>query len=216
MFNVIFPSGADQSVQLLLTGDAGQDTVNVSSTGIGAGSQHIDVNAILRIDTVQGMIKANVDEAKEVNDPTHIVYTDTNDAGTDARVEIVGADFEITQLNPGSANERVTIKVSAFNVAGSDQGQTYLNNINSNGVAVEIDVADVIVLNGAGQPATGVTKTLAADGKSVIITAWMTGQPTAPLTDTRYSSRRTVFGSTASSSPTWMATARPLTSATSM
>ena len=85
-------------------------------------------------------------------------------------MEIVGADFEITQLNPGSANERVTIKVSAFNVAGSDQGQTYLNNINSNGVAVEIDVDDVIVLNGAGQPATGVTDTLAADGKSVIIT----------------------------------------------
>ena len=28
----------------------------------------------------------------------------------------------------------------------------------------------MIVLNGAGQPATGVTKTLAADGKSVIIT----------------------------------------------
>src|SRR5918993_3616903 len=61
LFNVIFPSNGSSAVQLLLTGSAGAalSTVNVSTTGIGAGSQHIDVNATLRIDTVQGMVKAN-------------------------------------------------------------------------------------------------------------------------------------------------------------
>jgi hypothetical protein len=170
LFNVIFPSNGSSAVQLLLTGSAGAalSTVNVSTTGIGAGSQHIDVNATLRIDTVQGMVKANVDAAPEVNQAGNIAYTDTADAGTDARVELVGADFEITQVNPGSASARVDIRLSAFNVAGQDQGQTYLNNINVNGTSVQIDAADIIVKNGAGTDITS-TLTITQDGNSVII-----------------------------------------------
>lgn len=170
LFNVVFPSDGSSAVQLLLTGSAGSalSTVNVSTTGIGAGSQHIDVNATLRIDTVQGMTKTNVDDAPEVNQAGNIVYTDTGDVGTDARVNCVGADFEITQVNPGSASARVDIRLSVFNVAGQDQGQTYLNNINSNGTGVQIDVADVIVKNGAGQDITA-SLTITQDGNSVII-----------------------------------------------
>lgn len=50
LFNVIFPSDGSGAVQLLLTGSVGEtlSTVNVSTNGIGAGSQHIDVGASIR------------------------------------------------------------------------------------------------------------------------------------------------------------------------
>lgn len=162
LFNVIFPSGGSTDVQLLLTGSEGSalSTVNVSSTGIGAGSQHIDVGATLRIDTVTGMVQDNVNDAPEVNDSANIDYTN--------RVDLVAADFEVTQLNPGSTSERVDIKVSAFNVAGTAQEQSYVTGINSNGTAVQIDAADVKVLNGAGQDITS-SLTILQDGDSVII-----------------------------------------------
>lgn len=171
LFNVIWPSDGSQAVELLVTGSKGGalSTVNVSTTGIGAGSQAIDVGATLRIDTVQGMDRTLVNEAKEVNDPTHIAYHDLlSDPDSDARVEITAADFEVTQLNPGTPSERVDIRVSAFNVAGADQGQTYLNNINANGTAVTIDSADIKVLDGAGHDITA-NLTITQDGDSVII-----------------------------------------------
>lgn len=172
LFNVIFPSDGSTAVQLLLTGSAGEalSTVNVSTTGIGSGSQHINVGATLRIDTVQGMTKGSVDSAPEVNQSSNIVYADTNaDADSDARVELVGADFEITQINPGSANERVDIRIQAFNAVGQAQQSAYLTDaIASDGVAVTIDVADVIVLNGAGQDITA-SLTITQDGDSVLI-----------------------------------------------
>ncbi len=169
LFNVIFPSDGSSEVQLLVTGSAGSalSTVNVSSTGIGSGSQAIDVGNTLRIDTVQGMVKTNVDDAPEVNNAANISYHDTADSGTDARVELVAADFGISQVNPGNPNERVDIEISAYNVAGADQGQTYLDNINNNGTSVQIDAADVRVMQGT----TDVTAlcTIIQDGNSVII-----------------------------------------------
>ena len=150
LFNVIFPSDVTAGdVQLLLTGSTGEtlSTVNVSTTGVGAGSQHIDVGYTLRIDTVSGMVKENVNQAPEVNNSANIDYT--------ARVELSGADFEITQLNPGSTPERADLKISAFNAAGTSQEAAYLTNaIASDGVPVDIDPEDVIVLNGAGQNIT--------------------------------------------------------------
>jgi len=171
LFNVIFPSDGSSAVQLLVTGSTGEtlSTVNVSTTGIGAGSQHIDVGATLRIDTVQGMVKSTVDSAPEVNNANNIVYTDTADPGTDPRVEIVKADFEVTQLNPGSTPERVTILVSAFNAVGAAQQGAYLTDaIASDGVPVTIDAADVVVLNGAGQDITS-TLQITQQGDSVLI-----------------------------------------------
>ena len=90
----------------------------MSTTGIGSGSQHIDVGATLRIDTVTGMVKANVDSAPEVNNSGNIDYT--------GRVELVAADFEITQLTPGSSGERADLRLSAFNAAGAQQEGAYL------------------------------------------------------------------------------------------
>jgi hypothetical protein len=171
LFNVIWPSNGSTAVELLVTGskNGGLSTVNVSTTGIGAGSQAIDVGATLRLDMVQGMDRTMVDTAPEVNMASHIAYQDLpSDADSDARVEITAADFEITQVNPGNPNERVDLRVSAFNVSGADQGQTYLNNINSNGTAVQIDAADVIVKNGAGVNITA-SLTITQDGDSVII-----------------------------------------------
>lgn len=171
LFNVIFPSDGSAAVQLLLTGSKGEtlSTVNVSTTGVGAGSQHIDVGATLRIDTVQGMIQSTVNDAPEVNNANNIVYTDTADPGTDPRVEIVAADFEVTQLNPGATPERVTILVSAFNAVGAAQHGAYLTDaIASDGVAVEIDAADVIVRNGAGQDITA-SLVITQQGNSVLI-----------------------------------------------
>lgn len=147
LFNVIFPSDGSTAAQLLLTGSEGEtlSTVNVSTTGIGAGSQHIDVGATLRIDTVSGMVKANVDSAPEVNSSDNIDYA--------ARVEIIGADFEITQLNPGAAPERVTITIAAFNTAGAAQEGAYLTDaINSDGTPVTI--VSVIILDDDGDDIT--------------------------------------------------------------
>jgi hypothetical protein len=171
LFNVIWPSDSSTAVELLVTGtkNGALSTVNVSTTGIGAGSQAIDVGATLRIDAVQGMDRTTVNEPNEVNQASNIAYHDlASDPDSDARVELTGADFEVTQVNPGNPNERVDIRVSAFNVAGADQGQTYLNNIDSNGTAVQIDAADVIVKNGAGQDITA-SLTITQDGDSVII-----------------------------------------------
>jgi hypothetical protein len=163
LFNVIFPSDGSSEVQLLLTGSKGEtlSTVNVSTTGVGAGSQHIDVGATLRIDTVSGMIKSNVDSAPEVNQASNVDYTD--------RVELIAADFEVTQLNPGSSPARVDIRVSAFNANGKAQEGTYLTDaIAADGAPVTIDREDVIVLNGAGQDITA-SLTIVQDGNSVII-----------------------------------------------
>lgn len=149
LFNVIFPSDGSSAVQLLLTGSAGESlsTVNVSSTGIGAGSQHIDVGSTLRVDTVSGMVQTNVDQAPEVNNSNNIDYT--------ARVEIVAADFEISQVNPSSTPERVDIMISAFNAAGAEQEGSYLTDaIASDGVSVQIDAADVRILDDAGNDIT--------------------------------------------------------------
>lgn len=163
LFNVIFPSDGSTALQLLLTGSAGEtlQTVNVSTTGIGAGSQHIDVGSTLRIDIVTGMIQANVNEAPEVNQSANIDYAN--------RVEIVGADFEVSQVNPGNPNERVDIRISAFNAAGNAQEASYLTDaIAADGTPVEIDAADVRVLNGAGVDiTTGLIIT--QDGNSVIV-----------------------------------------------
>ena len=171
LFNVIWPSDGSTAVELLVTGskNGALSTVNVSTTGIGAGSQAIDVGATLRIDMVQGMNRSSVDTAPEVNQPSNIAYQDlASDPDSDARVLVTAADFEVTQVNPGNPNDRVDIRVSAFDVAGADQGQTYLNNINSNGTAVQIDAADVIVKNGAGVDITA-SLTIVQDGDSVII-----------------------------------------------
>jgi hypothetical protein len=163
LFNVIFPSAGAANLQLLLTGSASEtlSTINVSTTGIGSGSQHIDVGATLRIDTVTGMVKDNVNSAPEVNNSGNIDYT--------GRVELVAADFEITQLNPGSSGERADLRLSAFNAAGAQQEGAYLTDaIAADGTPVQIDAADIIVLNGAGQNITA-SLTILQDGDSVII-----------------------------------------------
>lgn len=162
LFNVIFPSDANAGdVQLLLTGSTGEtlSTVNVSSTGIGSGSQHIDVGYTLRIDTVSGMVKANVDSAPEVNNSNNIDYT--------ARVDIVGADFEVTQVNPGTPSERVDVLISAFDAAGASQEGAYLTNaIAADGTPVQIDAADVHILDDAGNDITAAW--LALPGTEII------------------------------------------------
>ncbi|MFL6733935.1 MAG: DUF5801 repeats-in-toxin domain-containing protein [Sphingomicrobium sp.] len=161
LFNVIFPSDGSDAVQLLLTGSKGEtlSTVNVSSTGIGAGSQHISVGSTLRIDTVTGMNPDNVDKASEVNNSGNIDYTD--------RVEIIAADFEVTQVNPSSTPERVDIIVSAFNTVGAAQEGAYLTDaLATDGASVQIDAADVRILNDAGDDITAAW--LALPGTDII------------------------------------------------
>ena len=164
-FNVIFPTGVTADVQLLTTGSEGgeQSTVNISTAGIGAGAQHVENGATLRIDTVSGMIQDNVDDNSELV-PSAIEYA--------SHVNIVAGEFEITQVNPASPNSRADLTLFVFQVDDDEpQGQAYLDDANSDdGAPVEIDVADVRIFLGAVDVTATFGGTITQNGDGVTIT----------------------------------------------
>lgn len=147
LFNVIFSSDPTKDVQLLLTGSEDEElgTVNVSTQGIGANSQHVDTDATLRIDTVRGMTRTNVDAPPEVNMAGNVDYA--------ARINLVSADFEITQTNANG--KPADLLLTCFLVGNTDQEQAYLDDvIDSDGTAVFIDKDDVIIIDADGNDIT--------------------------------------------------------------
>ena len=145
-FNVIFPTANPADLQLLVTGATGETetTVNISTQGIGAGSQTTTVGTSIRIDTVAGFDQDTVDQNNELV-PSAIVY--------DNHVNVVSASFQITQTNPNK--HLVDINVAAFQVADDAQQQTFLDHaIATDGAPVQIDAADVHILDALGNDIT--------------------------------------------------------------
>src|SRR4029453_7824876 len=141
-FDVIFPTGVNTDLQLLVTGVQGetQKQVAVSTQGIGAGAQHVENGVSLRIDTVNGFIQGNVDSNAECV-ASAIDYT--------GHIDIVDASFQITQGNPGNPTARADLPIFAFQVSGNAQEQAFLNDaIATDGTPVVIDAADVHIFLG--------------------------------------------------------------------
>ena len=109
--------GQSGDVQLLVVGFDGLDnaTVNVSTTGLGAASQSIGVDAALQIDFVTGGTQSTGTAA-------NIAYG--------AHYETDQAGFKVTQVNPtndGPNANRVDVRVAAANVTGDEQGLNFYN-----------------------------------------------------------------------------------------
>ena len=161
-FNVIFPTANAADLQLLVTGVQGetQKTVNISTNGIGAGSQTTTVGTSIRIDTVKGFVQSTVDDNNELV-ASAIDYNQ--------HVNVIAGSFELTQTNP---NKRlVDINVAAFQVSGDAQEQAFLTDaIATDGAAVQIDVADVRIFIGSTDVTATFGGTITQVGDTVKIT----------------------------------------------
>ena len=181
LFNVIFPTANPADVQLLVTGSEGEvlGTNQISQQGIGANGQHVENGTTLRIDTVSGVNSANVDESAENNQAGNIDYT--------ARINMSGANFEITQTNANG--KPADLRIDAFLAAGTSQEQAYLTNaIAADGAPIQIDAADVKILDAAGNDITATWEARAGtsitqSGDGVIITGLLEDDRVAFTTD---------------------------------
>ncbi|MFC4296198.1 DUF5801 repeats-in-toxin domain-containing protein [Novosphingobium tardum] len=181
-FAPVVPTSGANTVQLLITGFAGNTvgTVNVSVQGLGTNAQHVDPNESIRIDIVSGLDTSGALTSTFVKDAANIHYT--------AHANAISATFEIDQLNP--TNKAATVSVFAFqdedtDGAGPDsadyQGTLFPTKaISDQGSAVEIDAEDVRVLNAADQDITAdfVARggTIVADGLGVKVTGLLASE----------------------------------------
>ncbi|MCH8616324.1 DUF5801 domain-containing protein [Sphingomonas sp. SM33] len=145
-FALVAPTSGNSTVDLLLTGFNGSavSTVNVSTTGLGSGAQHVDEGESLRVDVVDANATnfSNADDPNEVHDESYLGY-----AG--GHKDVVNATFAISQINP--TNVVATVSVFAYRTTTNDQGTGFNQNaINAPGSVVQIDVDDVKILNAAG------------------------------------------------------------------
>ena len=176
-------------VQLIVTGFAGSTvgTVNVSTQGLGTNAQHIDKGESLRVDFVTGQDTTHALEAAFVHDAANIDYDD--------HVDAISASFEIEQLNPN--NTPATCSVFAFQDEDTDAGGPDSENyqgtlfptkaITDPGTAVQIDAADVIILdandNDITQDFLDRGGTIVADGMGVKISGLLAHEQVSFTTD---------------------------------
>ena len=176
-------------VQLLITGFAGSTvgTVNVSTAGLGTNAQHVDKLESLRVDIVGGLDTSGALDSTFVHDAANISY--------DNHVNAISATFEIEQLNP--TNTPATCSVFAFQDEDTDAGgpdsEDYQGTlfptkaISDPGTAVQIDAADVIILdandNDITQDFLDRGGTIVADGMGVKITGLLAHEQVSFSTD---------------------------------
>lgn len=149
-FALVGPTSGSSPVDLLVTGFAGNtvSTVNVSTQGLGSGQQSVDEGESLRIDIVDANTAdfAKADEPSEVHDAANISYAGGHE-------DAVAMTFEIEQTNPNK--NTATVSVFAYYTATNFQGTDFPTNaITSPGTLVQIDVADIVILDAAGNPIT--------------------------------------------------------------
>lgn len=135
-FAIIGPDGTATGVNLLVTGDAPkggvngplQDgTVNVSTQGIGSGSQSVGKNAVLQIDFING------GAANTTGKENKILYTDHIE-------DVTEAQFSLTQVNP--TGELINLKVSGGDEQGNVQGSTFRDFIGDDVALTRVVVYD--------------------------------------------------------------------------
>ena len=151
-------AGAGQSgeVQLLVVGfdDSDNATVNVSTSGLGAASQSIGVDASLQIDFITGGTQST-GTAANIAYGTHY---ETQEAG-----------FKVTQINPtndGPTANRVDVRVGAFNVSGDEQGLDFYDG----STAANVTITRVQVLGTDGVTVIEDTEAGGANDANIAIT----------------------------------------------
>ena len=165
-FALIGPTTGSSDVDLIITGFKGTavGTVNVSTQGLGSNAQQVDEGESLRIDIVDANAAnfASADEPNEVHDEANLGY-----AG--GHKDAVAAQFEIQQINPTPVV--ATVSVHAYYTETDFQGDGFNQDaIDDPGDEVQIDVADVLILDADGDDITaaflarGGTITAAGDG----------------------------------------------------
>jgi hypothetical protein len=153
-------TGQSGSVQLLVTGQVsttkgktttlGDTTVNVSTQGLGSGSQAVGENATLQIDYITG-------GTQSTGSFSQISYT--------KHIEnITETSFVLTQVNPNGTTVDLTVAGWNDKVDATAPAKT----TGKPGDATDVPLTGVQVFDANGAPAAGVTTTLNASGDAVI------------------------------------------------
>ena len=148
-FAILIPNSGSTTADLLVTGFTGETetTVNVSSTGLGSGAQHVESQESLRFDIVTGADFSKADTPPEVSNTSNISYT--------SHLNAFQASFQLVQVNPGAAGTAAALNLFAYDVVGDAQGSSFPTNaIATDGSPVTILPANVHILDGAGTDIT--------------------------------------------------------------
>lgn len=147
-FAMVAPTQGTADVQLLLTGFTGStvSTVNVSTTGLGSGAQHVDEGESLRVDLINGADLTKADTSSEVHNSANIAYNDHQEG-------VTSASFAISQINPTGVV--ATCTVILYDNVGDAKGASFPTTaISSPGTVVSLDVNDIVILNSSDQDIT--------------------------------------------------------------
>jgi hypothetical protein len=168
-YAIIAPDpGQPQGTNILVTGDAPKgnvnspvqnSTVNVSTQGLGAGSQAVGKNAVLQIDFING-------GTQSTGSASQISYTSHLEGVTEAQ-------FSLTQVNP--TGELINLTVAAGDEQGNLQGTAFRSPVGTNVNIMQVQVFDAagnLIEDSDGTPdATGpnaVTATINSAGDAVV------------------------------------------------
>jgi hypothetical protein len=120
-----------------------QADVNVSTTGLGVGSQATDPQEGLRVDFVNHA--RNGLTAPQVHDSAFLT-DDQNPAGTPVHVQASSAGFSLTQVNP--TGKTVNLVVSAFDTTTDYEQQQFLDKANAGSDETQRNIASVKITIG--------------------------------------------------------------------
>ncbi|RWQ28517.1 DUF5801 repeats-in-toxin domain-containing protein [Mesorhizobium sp.] len=140
-------SSSDASKQLLVIGlDGG--TANVSTQGFGVDNQSINPNETLQVDFVTGGT-LNAGSSSQIQYGNHLET-------------VTQAGFTINQVTPSNPDDRVDVRIAAFNNAGNEQGTDFFDgttassvNITSLKLTGESGFASTITANGTYATGSG-------------------------------------------------------------
>ncbi|WP_287353080.1 DUF5801 repeats-in-toxin domain-containing protein, partial [Mesorhizobium sp.] len=114
-------SSSDASKQLLVIGlDGG--TANVSTQGFGVDNQSINPNDTLQVDFVTGGT-LNAGSSSQIQYGNHLET-------------VTQAGFTINQVTPSNPDDRVDVRIAAFNNAGNEQGTDFFDGTTASSVNI--------------------------------------------------------------------------------
>jgi hypothetical protein len=171
-YAIIGPTSGAAGSNLLVTGDTpkgnvngpvGDGTVNVSTQGLGSGSQAVGKNSTLQIDFING------GAANTAGGEAGIQYTSHIENVTEAQ-------FSLTQVNPN--NELINLTVGAGNEQGNVKGVTFRDFVGTN-----VNITQVQVFDAAGNLIEDSDGTPNATGRNAVTATIVNGD--AVLTNLR-------------------------------
>jgi hypothetical protein len=177
-WTIIQPSAGGTDPDILVTALVASDTVEVSTQGLGEGSQALNQFEGLRFDFVTGGAGGAGPSPDPLTNPQ--VHDDSKIAYTGHQLGS-GGGFQISQVNPGSSSTTVTAKIAAYDAAGNFQGADFKAHVGDQ-TAVNITTGSVVVTNAANVVVTaGITVDYTGD--TVVIGGLKNGYHIAFTTD---------------------------------